>query len=285
MSGESTLAVIVRLVPFSETSFVVTLLTRDFGRLSAIAKGARRPKGPFEGSLDLLAVCRVVVIRKTSDRLDLLTEAKLHRRFRAAEKSLPRLYAGYAVAELLRILIDDDEPHTEVYDLTIATLQQIDSDGPVQATLLCFQAQLLRLLGHQPSLDRCAECGEVFSEHTSAGPAAGNQAIARVSSVMPFSLVSGGLVCSQCRSSSQQNVGLPHATVEILRNLFDPLPSFASHLAFESHIATVRRQMGSVNSTHYHALRGVIDRWIASIAGQVPKMQTLVSQRLMEESR
>ena len=104
---DPTTAIVLRTIEFSETSLIVVLLTRDFGRLSAMAKGARRPKGPFEGSLDLLSVCRVVVLRKRSDTLDLLTEAKLQRRFRGADRSMERLYGGYYVAEMLRLLMDD----------------------------------------------------------------------------------------------------------------------------------------------------------------------------------
>ena len=76
MAAEKTTAIVLRTVEFSETSLIVTLLTRDFGLVSALAKGARRPKGPFEGALDLLAVCRVVLIRKNTDALDLLTESQ-----------------------------------------------------------------------------------------------------------------------------------------------------------------------------------------------------------------
>ena len=75
MSGEQTPAIVLRTIEFSETSLIVTMLTREFGQVAAIAKGARRPKSSFEGSLDLLAVCRVVVLRKNADTLDLLTEA------------------------------------------------------------------------------------------------------------------------------------------------------------------------------------------------------------------
>ena len=102
MSAEKTLAIVLRLVDFSETSCVVTLFTEDFGKVGALAKGARRPKGPFDSALDLLAVCRIVFIHKSSDALDLLTEAKMERRFRAATRDLSRLYAGYYVAELLQ---------------------------------------------------------------------------------------------------------------------------------------------------------------------------------------
>ncbi len=81
MSSEKTLAIVVRVVEFSESSCVVTLFTRDFGKVGALAKGARRPKSSFESALDLLAVCRIVFLHKSSDTLDLLTEAKLERRF------------------------------------------------------------------------------------------------------------------------------------------------------------------------------------------------------------
>ena len=134
LTAEQSTAIVLRTIEFSETSLIVTLLTREFGRVSAIAKGARRPKGPFEGALDLLAVCRVVVLRKSSDSLDLLTEAKLHRRFRGGERSLERVYGGYHIAEMLRLLTDDHDPHPNVYDLTIRTLQQIDGIGEVACT-------------------------------------------------------------------------------------------------------------------------------------------------------
>jgi DNA repair protein RecO (recombination protein O) len=70
---EKSPAIVLRVVDWSETSSVVTLFTREFGKVRGLAKGARRPKGPFESALDLLAVCRVVFIRKSSDALDLLT--------------------------------------------------------------------------------------------------------------------------------------------------------------------------------------------------------------------
>jgi DNA repair protein RecO (recombination protein O) len=159
MAAEQSTAIVLRTIEFSETSLIVTLLTRDFGRISAMAKGARRPKGPFEGALDLLAVCRVVVLRKSSDSLDLLTEAKLHRRFRGGERSLERVYGGYYIAEMLRLLTDDHDPHPDVYDLTIRTLQQIDGIGEVGSSLTYFDAQILRMLGHSPGTDLCTDCG------------------------------------------------------------------------------------------------------------------------------
>ena len=111
MSTEKGVAIILRSVPFSESSLVLTLLTREFGKIRALAKGGRRLKGPFESALDLLALCRIVFLRKSSEALDLLTEAKLLRFFRPAGRDLSSLYGGYYVAELLDELTDDYDPH------------------------------------------------------------------------------------------------------------------------------------------------------------------------------
>ena len=163
MPTEKTAAIVLRLVDFSESSCVVTLFTRDFGKVGALAKGARRPKGPFDSALDLLAVCRIVFIHKLSDGLDLLTEARLDRRFRAATRDLSRLYAGYYVAELLQELTDYGDPHPDLYALADRTLARLDGDGDVVWATLQFEVLALKALGYLPALDGCASCGAPIS--------------------------------------------------------------------------------------------------------------------------
>jgi len=150
VSSEKSLAIVIRLTEFSETSVIATLFTEDFGKISALAKGARRPKGPFEAALDLLAVCRIVFIHKSSDTLDLLTEAKLERRFRAATRDLSCLYAGYYVAELLKDLTDDGDPHPKLFQAAKQTLMELDDAADVAPTILRFEMQALRELGMCP---------------------------------------------------------------------------------------------------------------------------------------
>ncbi|MFK8112920.1 MAG: DNA repair protein RecO [Rubripirellula sp.] len=252
MPAEQTTAIVLRTIEFSETSLIVTLLTREFGRVSAIAKGARRPKGPFEGSLDLLAVCRVVVHRKNSDTLDLLTEAKLHRRFRAGETSLERLYGGYYLAEMLRLLTDEHDPHPEVYDLTIRILQQIDGSGDVPSSLAYFDAQVLRMLGHAPGTDRCTDCGgEIVTNLRTA-----------------FALEAGGVVCKNCRSRQRQTISIRQSVIDEIKRLQSTETEFPT----------------TVHPNLYGELRAILNRYIQTVVGSVPRMQPFLPTAIRTES-
>ncbi len=201
MASEKTLAIVLRVVEFSETSCVVTLFTRDFGKVGALAKGARRPKSPFESALDLLAVCRIVFLHKSSDALDLLTEAKLERRFRNGQKDLSRLYAGYYVAELLRELTDAGDPQPDLYEAADAALMELEGSTELARVVLRFELTALRLLGHLPALSGCAACGQSIV-------LAGRH---------PFALAAGGLLCPTCRPGHRQVVSVAAATIEVLR--------------------------------------------------------------------
>ena len=251
MAAEQTTAIVLRTIDFSETSLIVTLLTRDFGRLSALAKGAYRPKGSFEGSLDLLAVCRVVVIRKNSDALDLLTEAKLQRRFRGAERSLERLYAGYYMAEMLRLLTDNHDPHPDLYDLTINTLAQIDGDGPVASSLAYFDAQALRLLGHAPATDRCTHCGESVEQTTR----------------IMFALIGGGVVCHGCKNRQQQTVSVRRDVIDEFRRLGSETLQLPTH----------------VPPGIYGELRAVMNRYFQTLLDTQPRMQSFLPTAIRTE--
>ncbi len=203
MSDEKTTAIVLKVVEFSETSSIVTLMTRDFGKITAMAKGARKLKGPFESALDVLAVCRIVFLRRPSGSMELLTEAKLERRFRGASKNLETLYAAYYVAELLRLLTDDHDPHPDAYDLAVDTLQRLEEGADVANQLIRFELRLLKILGHQPVFSNCAGCGK---KRTAAG---------RVS----FGLDAGGVLCSHCKVGKQNVVSLSSNAWQFLNEL------------------------------------------------------------------
>jgi DNA repair protein RecO (recombination protein O) len=241
MSTEKTLAIVIRSVEFSETSSVVTLFTEDFGKVGGLAKGSRRPKGPFESALDLLAVCRIVLIRKSSEALDLLTEAKLERRFRGTDRGLSHLYAGYYVAELLNELTDVGDPHPDLFASANRTLDELGTTAAAGRRVLRFELTALRLLGHTPVLDQCSGCGKPIEPRGQ----------------VAFGLLDGGVLCPTCREGRRQVVSVNGETVQTLA-------TFASE---EEGWRDWPLDLGN-----WGQLRSVVNRYLWHLLGRKPRM-------------
>ena len=242
MSLEKATAIVLRTIDWSETSSIVTLFTREFGKISGLAKGARRPKGPFESALDLLALCRIVFLRKSSDALDLLTEAKLERRFRPAQGDLSSLYAGYYVAELLGDLTDEYDPHPELFDAADETLLALRTQPAVASLVLRFELTALRVLGHLPSLDACVECG----------------AAVELAGRVPFGQVVGGVLCKDCRAGQKQVVSVSAGVLRAMAQFADADAESWRRIQIDP------RTRGE--------LRAVLNHYLASLLGHQPRL-------------
>src|SRR3979490_2662342 len=154
MAAEKAHALVLRTTDWSETSRIVTLWTKEFGKVRALAKGGRRLKSNFDVALDLLTVCGSVFIRKTSGSLDLLTEAQVQERFPQLRHDLAALYAGYYVAEMLGDWTQDSAPDPILFEEAIGTLRNLGQPGVVTGPCLAhFELVLLRELGYGPALD------------------------------------------------------------------------------------------------------------------------------------
>jgi DNA repair protein RecO (recombination protein O) len=242
MPSEKATAIVIRTIEFSETSLVVTLFTREFGKIGALAKGARRLKNPFESALDLLTLCRIVFLHKSSEALDLVTEAKLLRRFRPVGRNLPGLYAAYYVAELLSEMTDDDDPHPELFDLADLTLTALAGGESVAKWTVRFELGALGLLGHAPSLDSCVECGVSV---TPTGRVA-------------FGLLDGGVLCPKCRAGKKQVVLVNAGVLRAMAKLAEP-----------DGIAWRRME---ISPSSLGEMRGLLNRYFTHLLGRKPRM-------------
>jgi DNA repair protein RecO (recombination protein O) len=208
VAAEKATALVVRTADWSDTSRIATLWTREFGKVRVLAKGGRRLKSNFESALDLLTVCSIVLLRKSSGSLDLLTEARVVRRFGRLRSDLASLYAAYYVAELLADWTEDYDPHPSLFDEALATLDSLGSCVPGQqqpvtgVRLARFELVLLRELGYSPVLDACADCQKAVSGQS-----------------WMFSPSAGGVVCPACQARHRDRRPLAAEAWEALRAL------------------------------------------------------------------
>jgi DNA repair protein RecO (recombination protein O) len=217
MPSEKALALVLRTTDWSETSRIATLWTREFGKVRALAKGGRRLKSAFESSLDLLTVCSIVFIRKSSGSLDLLTEAQVVRRYPRLRTDLSALYAAYYVAESLTDWTEDYDPHPVLFDEALDALDVFGSEvGPGRAIpiglrVMRFEMVLLRELGYSPALETCAACETAVVLETAVAPVG-----------LAFSAAAGGVVCKACGPQQRERRALSAEAWQLLVALAEP---------------------------------------------------------------
>ena len=241
MSSEKTDAIVTRLADWSNTSRVVTYFTRDFGRISAVAKGGKRLKGPFDSALDLLSTSRIVFLRKSSSALDILTEASLINRFRPDSANINGFYAGCYLAELLNGLTEDYDPHPSLFEASCQTLDRFSTATDYRLPLLWFELTILREIGQLPAFDSCVLCAEPI----------------QIQDDYSFWVTQGGLLCSSCRNLGNTHHQIQAGTVAIL-----------THLASGDETAITRL---TASEQQYREMRHTITTIVSAIMGRRPK--------------
>jgi DNA repair protein RecO (recombination protein O) len=141
--------------PFRETSLVVELLTRGYGRVAVVAKGARRPKSSLRGVL--MAFQPLLVSWSGKGELHTLLRAEWDGRYRPL-KGLP-LICGFYLNELLLKLLARHDAHERLFDTYALTLGALLAGGEPGAILRTFEKNLLRDLGYAILLDRDVQSG------------------------------------------------------------------------------------------------------------------------------
>jgi len=205
VAAEKALALVVRATDWSESSRICTLWTREFGKVRGLAKGGRRLKSRFEVALDLLTVCSIVLLRKSSGGLDLLTEALVVERFPRLRSDLTALHAAYYVAELLADWTEDYDPHPALFDAARTTLQRLgETPALTGLQVVAFELLLLRELGYAPVLATCAACGSAVDGRG-----------------LAFSMGQGGVICAACQPGQRERRPLSEGAWQALRELGD----------------------------------------------------------------
>lgn len=152
-------AVVLRRTRYSETSLIVALMTRAYGRVDALAKGCRRPKSRLAGHLDLLTWEEVTLLARPRAGLELLTDAAWIQDWPGLRRR-PVAYAGGCVlAEVVLRTCMEGDPHPEVFAALTETLTELDRGEPPAAVVTAGLLRILRGIGLAPRLDACARCG------------------------------------------------------------------------------------------------------------------------------
>lgn len=178
----------LRIIEYSETSQIVTLFSREFGIFRAIAKGAhRRTKvgaSKFDGGMDFLELGDAVFTHDPARDLATLTEWTLKDGHLDLRNNLRGLYLGLFAAELVGVLIEEHDPHSDLFDKLATALTRLGTFRREQI-FLAFELDLLRESGYLPEFNICVSC-------------ANSQRGLTPEDKVYFSPSRGGVVCRSC---------------------------------------------------------------------------------------
>ena len=205
------LAICIRALDYSETSQIVTFFTRAAGKISAIAKGSKRPKSAFDGTIEMLSFGKIVFSDSNKEKLAVLTEFEQQPGFTHLRDNLFALNCCLFGTELLSNLTNDYDPHPELFDSFLQFLENAnerretrDEGRRTLALLIVFQLTLLKEIGLMPVLNACVNCKNNFSTDWPQSY---------------FSSSANGLICRDCEASFPDKVRLTGNAANCLTNL------------------------------------------------------------------
>ncbi len=154
-------AIVLHKMNYSDSSLIVTLYTLDFGKLTAIVKGGRNPKSKKGFVTDPLNHLNIVLYKKDTREIQLLSSADIISHFPKIKEDYERLKYAYAVLELLKTLTPEHEENTRLFKgaLRILTLFNASQQNP--AVLFGrFFIFFITIIGYEIGIEECAVCGK-----------------------------------------------------------------------------------------------------------------------------
>ncbi|MFB6272129.1 MAG: DNA repair protein RecO [Salinibacter sp.] len=148
-------AVVLRCLDYGETSQIVTLFTREKGKLGVMAKGARRPKSSFGATLQPMAYTQVVFYHKPTRTLQTLSESSHVESFHRLRRDLTSITVGLRIVELVDALMEEEDAQPEVFALLVRALRRLNTAKARVTNLWPYaQLRLAQLLGVAPAVER-----------------------------------------------------------------------------------------------------------------------------------
>ena len=179
-------AIVLKYIPFKESDRIITFYTLEMGRITAIAKGVRRPTSKFVGSLELLNLVRVSIAKTAS--IDIIQECVVGDVFTHIKKDLTKVAEAIYMAELVDAFSEDWEPNKDLYSLLEDTFKIINNDFFTPLIIRLFEMRLLKHSGFLPEFRECLYCRETLSPDK-----------------YLFDIEFGGVACSNCLNNAERN--------------------------------------------------------------------------------
>lgn len=180
-------ALLLRKIPYRDSDFIVSLFTKDLGKISGIARNAKNSMKRFGARLEPFVQFRVN-FKETGREFKLIQDTETVQVFPQFIEDIELFSLGNLVLESADALIPKESPNEEFFELLIETLTKLNSKESPLPIVLQFQLQALSISGYEPNLHTCAKCEETIEEDSY------------------FSINGGGVVCFNCAGDKKNGL-------------------------------------------------------------------------------
>lgn len=191
-------AVILKRMDLGEADRIVTLFSRDEGKIRAVAKGVRRPTSRSAGHLEPFTLSDVLLA--VGRELDVISQADTLESFRTVREDLELATHGYYLAEAVDLLTEDRQENRAVFDVLLESLHALAAATDARLVLVVFHLNLLDALGYRPELRECVACRAAIQPERNR-----------------FSPQLGGVICATCGPAEPTARDIGTSALKLLR--------------------------------------------------------------------
>ena len=200
-------AFIINKTDFGESDIIITLFSAGRGKISCIAKGAKRSRKRFPGSLELFSQVSFNGFIKHPLALTRIDECQLLKPYLKIQEDLQSYLNGCYFLEIINRCAAERQANRKIFDLLddlFTFLSEQEHNRNFNCRIRLFELQIITLLGFRPELSHCLDCGTSLQTKDLRGQ------------LLLFSPQTGGLVCGRCRPRHPAAFKVSRGTINLL---------------------------------------------------------------------
>ena len=227
MSIEKTEAIVLKAVNYRDTSKIVTFYTKRYGKMSAIAKGARNPKSKFGSLFQPLNYLQIVFYRRENRQLQYVSSSDFVKYFKSLTTSVEKLSVAISLIEIVNRVMHDEEENEQLFMLLVDSLAEVDKvdqenpsslQGPL-SVFVHFGLHLAIDLGFEPNFEKCLICHKRINTQKQ--------------KKVGYVIEKGGPLCEDCLPKTNASYALSAPALLILQSFVRLSPGAAAKSKIE----------------------------------------------------
>jgi len=194
--------IVLKSTEFEEADKIVTIYTKNYGKISAIAKGVRKIKSKFGSSLEILTHSIFLIYKGRN--IDIVSQTEILESFFSTSKEVIKFAFAANCVEIVNKLTEEREINIALFNLLKEILHGLRKANDPKLLTLSFKWQTISLLGYRPSINHCCRCNKSIEDQKE----------------MYFNIKEGGLLCNNCVAEDKEEcINVSLYFVKLLRKI------------------------------------------------------------------